>query len=225
MENLWGEINVLSGYLEEMIQVVIKYNNDPESLTIDETCIAETLLNALNNCYNYEDGYPFYDIRHFTEMLVNGGYSSYTAKLVDISSRLNRALTEAIVCKQINKAILQDLNLSLSVTIVNNLFWDKLRYGAAYPGLKFHQETGWGNWISVNPYFPTGNPNPDNIFSDEGDGNEGEGEEGEEGEEDDGDEGEGNEGEGEEGDGEEDDHNQELTEEQIALILEIIRNR
>ena len=227
MENLWGEINVLSGYLEEMIQVVIKYNNDPESLTIDEACIAETLLNALNNCYNYEDGFPFYDIRHFTEMLVNGGYSSYTAKLVDISSRLNRALTEAIVCKQINKAILQDLNLSLSVTIVNNLFWDKLSYGAAYPGLKFQQETGWGNWISDNPYFPTGNPNPDNIFSDEGDGNEGEGEEGEgeEGEEGDGDEGEGNEGEGEEGDGEEDDHNQELTEEQIALILEIIRNR
>jgi hypothetical protein len=216
MEKLWGEINVLSGYLEEMVQVAIKYEKDPESLTIDEANIYATLLSALNNCYNYEAGYPFYDIRHFTELLVNGAFNSYTPQLVDISSRLNRAFTEAILCKQISKTILQDLNLSLGVTIANSLFWDRVEYGTAYPGLKFQQETGWGNWISVNPYYPTGNPNPDTLFGDEGESN---------GDEEGGDGNEGEEGEGEEGSGEEDEHDQGLTEEQIALILEIIRNR
>jgi hypothetical protein len=147
--------------------------------------------------------------------------------LVDISSRLNRAFIEAILCKQISKTILQDLNLSLGVTIANSLFWDRVEYGTTYPGLKFQQETGWGNWISVNPYYPTGNPNPDTLFGDEGEsnGDEEEGDEEEGGDGNEGEEGEGEEGEGEEGSGEEDEHDQRLTEEQIALILEIIRNR
>lgn len=100
------------------------------------------------------------------------------------------------------------MNLSLGVTIVNTLVWDQLGYEAAYPGLKFQQATGWGDWISINPYYPTGNPNPDSFISDE--------DESEGGDEEDGDESD---------DEVEDEHQEGLSEEAIALILEIIRNR
>lgn len=93
--------------------------------------------------------------------------------------------------------MLQDLNLSLGVTIVSDNFWNQYGYETAYPGLKFHQDTGWGDWLSINPYDPTGNPNSANLF---GDANT-------------------------PGDDEEDEHQGELTEEVIDLILEIIRNR
>ena len=223
MDNLLGEINVFSSYLEEMVQIAAKYNEDPESMTTDEAGIYSTLLTALNNCYQYDSGFPFYDIRHFSEILVNGGFTSYTPQLVDISSRLNRALNEAIPCKQVNNTALQSMNLSLGVTIVNTLVWDKLGYEAAYPGLKFQQATGWGDWISINPYYPTGNPNPDSFASDE---------EEEEGDEEGGDDFDDEEGddfddeEGDESDNEgEDEHEEGLTQEVIDLILEIIRNR
>ena len=223
MDNLLGEINVFSSYLEEMVQIAAKYNEDPECMTTDEEDIYSTLVLALNNCYQYDSGFPFYDIRHFSEILVNGGFNSYTPKLVDISSRLNRALNEAIPCKQVNNTALQSMNLSLGVTIVNTLVWDKLGYEAAYPGLKFQQATGWGDWISINPYYPTGNPNPDSFASDE---------EEEEGDEEGGDDFDDEEGddfddeEGDESDNEgEEEHEEGLTQEVIDLILEIIRNR
>lgn len=197
MDNLLGEVNVLSGYLEEMVQIAAKYNEAPENMTTDEINIYNTLTGALNSCYRYSSTHPFFDLRHFTENLVNGAFNSYTPKLVDISGRLNRALTQTLLCKQVNKTVLQDLNLSLGVTIVSDNFWNQYGYETAYPGLKFHQETGWGNWLSINPYDPTGNPNSDNLF---GDANT-------------------------PGDDEEDEHQGELTEEEIALVLEIIRNR
>lgn len=232
MDNLLGEINVFSSYLEEMVQIAAKYNEDPESMTTDEAGIYSTLLTALNNCYQYDSGFPFYDIRHFSEILVNGGFTSYTPKLVDISSRLNRALTEAILCKQVNKTVLQSMNLSLGVTIVNTLVWDQLGYEAAYPGLKFQQATGWGDWISINPYYPTGNPNPDSFISDEDESEGGDEAGGDESDEEDGDDFDDEEGddfddeEGDESDDEgEDEHEEGLTQEVIDLILEIIRNR
>jgi hypothetical protein len=119
------------------------------------------------------------------------------------------------------------MNLSLGVTIVNTLVWDQLGYEAAYPGLKFQQATGWGDWISINPYYPTGNPNPDSFISDED-----ESEGGDESDEEDGDDFDDEEGddfddeEGDESDDEgEDEHEEGLTQEVIDLILEIIRNR
>lgn len=103
MDNLLGEINVLSDYLKKMVQIASKYNEDPENMTTDEINIYSTFMDALNNCYHYDLGFPFFDIRHFSEILVNGDFNSYTPQLVDISSRLNRALNEAVLCKQVNK--------------------------------------------------------------------------------------------------------------------------
>ena len=237
MDNLLGEINVFSSYLEDMVQIAAKYNEDPENMTTDEAGIYSTLLTALNNCYQYDSGFPFFDIRHFSEILVNGGFTSYTPKLVDISSRLNRALNEAIPCKQVNNPNLQSMNLSLGVTIVNTLVWDKLGYEAAYPGLKFQQATGWGDWISINPYYPTGNPNPDSFVSGEDeseDGDESDEEGGDDFDDEEGDDDlddeEGDDFDDEEGDDSddeegEDEHEEGLTQDDIDLILEIIRNR
>jgi hypothetical protein len=82
--------------------------------------------------------------------------------------------------------------------------------------LKFQQATGWGDWISINPYYPTGNPNPDSFISDE--------DESEGGDEEDGDDFDDEEGDESDDEGE-DEHEEGLTQEVIDLILEIIRNR
>ena len=82
-------------------------------------------------------------------------------------------------------------------------------YDGIYNTLKFDQATNWGDWLSINPLKPTGNPDP-STYTEAGEEEEGE-EEGEEGE--------GEEGEGEEGEGEEE------MDWILELVLEIIRNR
>ena len=131
--------------------------------------------------------------------------------MVDIASRLKRALKDVIVCKQLSNCLAGKLDLSLSVTIVDNETWETMGYEGIYNTLKFDQATNWGDWLSINPLKPTGNPDPSTYTE------AGEEEEGEE-EEEEGEEGEGEEGEGEEGEGEEVD----LI---LELVLEIIRNR
>ena len=160
---------------------------------------------ALNSCYMYYKSYPFFDLQHFAEIFtICGEFNSYTAKFVDMASRLKRAFKEVIVCKQLSNIIEGNLDLSLAVTIVHDEMWVKDKYNTAYPGLKFQQETNWGDWLSINPFMPNGNPNPETFAPDNGTPEEGEGD---------------NEG-GEEEGGEEG-----IDEKTIALILEIIRNR
>ena len=186
MDILLQEIKVLSGYLEEMVKTASKVLTDPNNVTIDEVCVKESLVEALNGCYMYEDGFPFYDLTTFVEILSNC-MSSYTPKMIDISSRLNRAFGQVLVFKELSSIIASNMQLSMGVNILNSQFWNQYGYGNAYPTLKFHKATNWGNWISANPFMPTGNPNPGTIVG----GNDGEG--GEDGGEDDGQGGEGGE--------------------------------
>ena len=207
MDNLLKEIKVFSGYLKEIAQIAANYAADPDNGSIDEGSIYGMYTVALNNCYmyyvNYEDS-PFFDLQNFAEIFSNCGYfNSYSAKMVDIASRLKRAFNEAIVCKQLSNAIAGALDLSLAVTIVHDEMWEEYGYHNAYPGLKVQQATNWGNWLSINPLIPTGNPNP-STFGGEYEEEEGEGEEGED----------------EEGEGIED-----QLEMYLQLVLEIIRNR
>lgn len=177
MDILLGELNVFSGYLEEMVKIASKALTDPNNMTVDEACIYESLIQALNNCYMYEEGYPFFDLTTFVEMLVNGGIHSYSAKVIDISSRLNRAFGEVIVFKELSSIITGKLDLSMGVTILNNQLWKQYNYDDTYPTLKFHKATNWGNWVSINPFLPTGNPYPGLITGgDEDEGGEDDGE-------------------------------------------------
>ena len=193
--------------MKEIAQIAANYAADPDNGSIDESSIYGMYTVALNNCYmyfvSYEDS-PFFDLQNFAEIFSNCGYfNSYSAKMVDIASRLKRAFNEAIVCKQLSNAIAGALDLSLAVTIVHDEMWEEYGYHDAYPGLKFQQATNWGNWLSINPLIPTGNPNP-STFGGEYEEEEGEGEEGED----------------EEGEGIED-----QLEMYLQLVLEIIRNR
>ena len=85
--------------------------------------------------------------------------------------------------KQLSNIIAGSLDLSLAVTIVHDEIWEALKYPSVYSGLKFQQATNWGDWLAINPYMPTGNPNPDNIINNGETPEEGGNEEGGEGEE------------------------------------------
>lgn len=212
MDNLLSEISVFSGYLKEMMPAALKYAQDPGSVTPDEMVITSTLMKGISNCYMYETSYiefPFFDLLNFAEILANGAASTYSAKLVDIASRLNRAFNEVIVYQKLSNIIVNKLDLSLAVTIVDSGRWGEHYYDGIYSKLKFDEVTNWGEWLSINPIVPTGNPNPDTFM----DNFEGAGDDEDE-------EGDG-EGEGE-GDGEGDeDGDDELL---IQLVLEIINS-
>jgi hypothetical protein len=187
MDNLLSEISVLSGYLKEMMPAVLKYVQNPESVTADEMAIISTLMKGINNCYMYETMYeqfPFFDLLNFAEILANGITSTYSAKLVDIASRLNRALNEVIVYQKLSNIIANKLDLSLAVTIVDGGIWGTW-YDGVYSRLKFDQVTKWGEWLALNPIVPTGNPNPDTFmenFEGVGDDEDEEGDDDEDGE-------------------------------------------
>lgn len=207
MDNLLGEIKLFSGYMKEIVQIASKYNEDPGSMTGDEMQIYASFRLVMDNCYMYDANYrsyPFFDLQHFAEIFTYI-HNSYTAKLVDASSRLKRAFKDAIVCKQLSNVIAGNLNLSLGLTIIHDQYWEERGYNGTYTNLKFHQVTNWGDWISINPFAPSGRLNPDTVL---GNGEApGEGETPEEGETPG--EGGGNEG----------------VDKEIELILEIIRNR
>lgn len=220
MDNLMANIKTLSGYLEDVAQITAEYKEDVKNgVQInpydDRALIAEIFEYAVNRCYcyiwEYKDGvatYPFYDLHMFTELLTCGDTHSYSARFVDIASRINRSMKEAIVFKH-SSTISGALDFSMGVTIVSKDTWTKHGYDTTYNGLKFDQLTSWGKWLSKNPLNPTGNPNPMTIIGANG-GNEGEGE---------------GEGEGEDGEDGEDGENgeEEITlEEEIEQMLNLI---
>ena len=132
------------------------------------------------------EAFPFFDLLNFAEILANGVSSTYSAKLVDIASRLNRAFNEVIVYQKLSNIIVNKLDLSLAVTIVDANRWGVHFYDGIYSKLKFDEVTNWGEWLSINPVVPTGNPNPDTFMDNfEGAGDdedeEGDGDEDEEG--------------------------------------------
>lgn len=212
MDNLLSEISVFSGYLKEMMPAALKYAQDPESVTPDEMVITSTLMKGINNCYMYETSYiefPFFDLLNFAEILANGAASTYSAKLVDIASRLNRAFNEVIVYQKLSNIIVNKLDLSLAVTIVDAGRWGEHYYDGIYSKLKFDEVTNWGEWLSINPIVPTGNPNPDTFM----DNFEGAGDDEDEEGDGDGD-----------GDGEGDEDEDGSDELLIQLVLEIINS-
>ena len=180
MEPLLNEIKVLSGYLKEVAEIYASYDETADN-SIEKSNLCSAYEEAIKSCYHYDwqyypDGYagfPFYDLHDFVENLANanGGVNNYSAKFVDISSRINRAFNNTIVCKQLTSSIKNEKHdLTMGVTIVDKDIWVELdgehyadtdyNYQMAYDELVFQQKTGWGNWLSVNPVTPTGNPNP-----------------------------------------------------------------
>lgn len=190
MDQLLKDVGVLSSYLNDVAQISSEFIADRENGVKvnpydNNTLIADTFEYAINNCYNYfwlyKDGvaeYPYYDIHMLAELLASGPTNSYSARFVDISSRLNRSLKEAIVCKH-NTTIANGWDFTMGVLIVNKDIWVKGRYNTTYNGLMFDQQTNWGKWLSINPINPKGNPNAQTIIN-SNPGNEGDEEDEEE---------------------------------------------
>lgn len=238
MAQLMKEVKTLSGYLEEIAKISQQLVTDSENgATIlpydNNTLIAQTLQTAVNKSYNYfweknESGstYPFYDLHMLAEYLANGPTNSYSARLIDASSRINRALNQAIISKhQTSNSIGWDF--TMGITVVDKNIWVEKKYDKSYNKLVFDQATNWSKWLAINPFNPTDNPNSLTIIA-ENNGNggqEGENPEGEnpEGENPEGDNPEGDNPEGENPEGEGDGGNTEMTlEAEIEQMLKLI---
>jgi hypothetical protein len=172
MDAVLSEIKVLSGYMKEVAQIFYDYQSgvyDKNDANISSVCAS--YQRAISMCYHYDTSYdenhlaeyPFYDLHTFVEILANGYLSTYSAKFVDISSRLNRVMSDAIVYKQVTSA-LSGSDLSMGITIVDLEHWETFGYKEAYDKLAFQQKTGWGDWLEINLVRPYGNPNPDTIM-------------------------------------------------------------
>ena len=193
MDQLLSEIKVLSGYLEEVAKISRNYLiENGGQLVVDQTSndylIANALMTAVNACYHYdvdvdENGYaanPFYDLLSFVEILTHFDEKvhSYSARFVDIASRLNRAFDKVIVHNEVTPVLI-GCPLAMGVSLVNAQVWAAYGYVTDYPTLNFERQTNWGKWLSINPFTPAENPDP-SKFADADEEEEGEEEEGEE---------------------------------------------
>ena len=182
MEPVLDAVGELSGYVTEVLEMCMEYDEklgeDEEVADKNIEYLASIFNSAVNFCYNYDTGFPFYDIRTFAEVLANSVSTTHSAKFAAVASKLHRTMDEAIVCKQLT-SVIAGRDLSMSVTIVDQNLWELFGYQKAYNTLYFQQRTGWGNWLAMNPITPTNNPNPGTVVP--GGGEEGEGGEGSEG--------------------------------------------
>lgn len=99
------------------------------------------------DCYFYDDDFPFVDIDSYIEMLA---LSSGNPRLFNIGSRFTLAADEAIVYQTKNQFAPDEM--TWSVTLVNKAQWAHLYepYSTSYGGLKFEQSTGWSRWLKMN---------------------------------------------------------------------------
>lgn len=172
IDKFLNEVNVFAGYLNEVTSYAndfIEAYNTPgvdttsvEYLTNESHCSA--LYHTVNFCYHFDDGeYPFYDIINFAELFTLYSDVSYSAKFIDIASRLNRSWNEALVCCELSTTLFPH-DISVATTIVNSEDWVNKHYNTTYNKLAFDQITNWGTWLSKNPIKPTDNPSPKDFI-------------------------------------------------------------
>ncbi|MBR5206297.1 MAG: hypothetical protein IKW52_03930 [Alistipes sp.] len=178
IEPVLDAVKELAGYVNEVLELCMEYAENEDEVDKNIEYLASILSSAVNYCYNYDTGFPYYDIRTFAEILANSVSTTYSAKFASVASKLHRAMNEAIVCKQLS-SVIAGMDLSMGVTLVDQEMWELFGYEEAYDTLYFQQRTGWGNWLAMNPIAPTNNPNPDTVVpgggedGDDGDGGEG----------------------------------------------------
>ena len=174
MEPVLDAVKTLAGYVKEVLDMCMEYSENADEDEVDKNIeyLASIFNSAVNYCYNYDKGFPFYDIRTFAEILANSVSTTHSAKFASVASTLHRAMDEAIVCKQLT-SVISGMDLSMAVTIVDHNMWEYYGYQKAYDTLYFQQRTGWGDWLAMNPVTPTTNPNPGTVVPGGGGGDEG----------------------------------------------------
>ena len=129
----------------------------------------DAINRATDRVYGFVKGYEFYDIADYAEKIAE---ETGDETVADISRQLhavfNRAFVQTVkVDFPENPTIPQ---YTLSVALLDNHTYLTAKpfadysYGLIYSGTAFHQQTGWGNWLSVNTHLPTGNPWGQNPF-------------------------------------------------------------
>lgn len=175
LDNFLSEVKVFAGLLNEVTDYVNQYIDQKATgtLTPEDTAMQLTVYNmynyAINSCYHYYNTsspnfYPFYDILYLAEYFTaSQQYTTFSARFVDMASRLNRSWDKTVVCSHVS-SIARNYDFSVAVTIVDKVLWKEKKYDSTYNGLVFDQVTNWGTWLSKNPIRPTNNPSPDNFY-------------------------------------------------------------
>lgn len=129
----------------------------------------EAIDRATDNAYLFVKGWSFFDIADYVDKLAE---ETGDENVVAISRDLRQAFDEAFVhrLKVISPDFPEDIDFTLSMVLVDNNQYLRsfplanYSYGLIYSGTEFHQQTGWGNWLSTNTHSPTGNPWGQNPF-------------------------------------------------------------
>ncbi|MDO4746680.1 MAG: clostripain-related cysteine peptidase, partial [Bacillota bacterium] len=179
MDKFLSETGIFAGLAKEVTEHALQTQEDLAEGTLDEQEMMNAIQllskydNALNKCYQYDEDkeLPFYDLMDIVEAFTALPYAPYSAKLVDIASRMNRSWNEAVVCNLISKTG-QGHDFSVGVTVVGTERWHTEGYDTTYPNLEFDKLTNWSSWMSINYCEPEGNPNP-GTYTPEDNDNEG----------------------------------------------------
>lgn len=120
-------------------------------------------------CYRLDSYYPCFDIMDYVQTLA---VNSENARLINLSSELQRATDAAIVCNETSYELSKQ-KISWGITLLNDAAWESDYSDSSYESLAFDKAVGWSRWLKTNKQKPTGNPGGDDSGDNGGqDGNE-----------------------------------------------------
>lgn len=109
---------------------------------------------ATCSCYRLDPDYPFFDMMDYVQALA---VHSENARLINLSSELQRAADAAIVCSETSSTLFPQ-KISWGITLIDHTTWKNDYSDGSYEALAFDKAVGWSRWLIANTQKPTGNP-------------------------------------------------------------------
>ena len=108
---------------------------------------------ATCSVYQFYNVYPYFDLLDYARILAaETGDEALASARDQMESAFGRAILQQVI---IDLGVLPVLHaFSLSVVLMAHDDY----YQKSYELTRFHQLTGWGNWLDINPCKPAGNP-------------------------------------------------------------------
>ena len=162
-DTLNGDMNMLRS--EGLTEVNNKVRSLANWLCWNYPTQKDAIDRATDRVYGFNRGLIFYDVADYADKL----YEETADEDIGIISRdLHAAFNKAFVhrAKVDGKDHYTIPEFTLSTVLINGYnyyYWQPLRdanysFGLIYSGTRFHQLTGWGNWLSMNAILPQNNP-------------------------------------------------------------------
>ena len=165
-----GEAGSINGDLFFMKSTAIEAVNEQMDLLRSYICELyptqhEAIDRATCRVYQPYGAYPLFDAGDYADCLAR---ETGDAQLQTISKNLRAAFDKAFICRAQVNSLPSALNAyTLSVTIVDKTAFAqeitddtgwKFTFEQSYKANAFHDQTGWGHWLSENEQKPIGNP-------------------------------------------------------------------